>query len=150
MDSIHGQIHGIFTELIQFQSVDLHHQIEGSALGLLCETHPHLGIHIGHDHLAVLVGEGDPEFVVALFDPVEPHPGHDGAVGDRVGDLGGGHRVEGAEDADFAAIIDGRVTEGKDFEFQRGHHDPGRRRGKARADDVLRALLAVVVGSVGT
>ena len=119
MDSIHGQVHGVLSELIQFQTVDLHHQIEGGALGLLGEAHPHLGVHVGHDHLAVLVGEGDPELVVALLDPVEAHAGDDCAVGDGVGDFGRGHRVEGAQNADLATVVHGGVTEGKDFQFQR-------------------------------
>ena len=115
MYSINGQIHGVFSELVEFQSIDLHHQIEGGALGFLGEAHPHLGVHIGHDHFAVLVRQGDPELVVALFDPMEAHAGHDRAVGDGVGDFSRGHRVEGAQNADLATVVHGGVTEGKNF-----------------------------------
>ena len=130
MDSIHGQVHGVLSELVEFQTVDLHHQIEGGALGLLGEADPHLGVHVGHDHLAVLIGQGDPQFVVAFFDPVEAHPRHHGAMGDGVGGLRRSHGVEGAQDADLAAVVHGRVTEGKDFKFQHPQYgrsgDPGK------------------------
>ena len=118
MDSIHGQIDGVFPELIQLQSVDLHHQIERGALGLLSESHTHLGIHIRHDHLAILIRKGDAKLVVALFDPVKTHACDHRAMVDGVGDLSGGDRVKGPEDADLATVIDRRVAEGEDFEFQ--------------------------------
>ena len=60
MHTIHCQIHGEFTKLVQLQPVDLHHQIEGGALGLLSESHPDLGIDIWHDHFSILIGQGDP------------------------------------------------------------------------------------------
>jgi len=133
MNSIHSQIHGIFTELIQLQSVDLHHQIEGGALGLFCEADSHLSIDIRHDHLAVLVGQSDPQLVVALFDPVKSHPRHHGAVADGEGGLGGGYRVEGAQDANLAAVIDRGVAKSKDFKFQRGEYAGSREASKASA-----------------
>ena len=86
---------------------------------MFSESHPDLGIHIGHDHFSILIGQGDPELVVAVLDAMEAHTGDDGAVGDGVGDFGRGHRVEGAQNADLAAVVHGRVTEGKDFQFQR-------------------------------
>ena len=144
MDSIHGQVHGVLSELVEFQTVDLHHQIEGGALGLLGEAHPHLGVHVGHGHLAVLVGEGDPELVVALLDPVEAHAGDHRAVGDGVGDFGRGHGVEGAQNADLATVVHGGVTEGKDFQFQRGHHALGSDAGKGWADAGGKSLSTAV------
>ncbi len=108
----------------------MHHQIEGGALGFLGESHPDLGIHVGHDHLAILIGQGDPQFVVALLDAMEPHSGDDGAVGHRVRSLGCSDRIEGSQNADLAAVVHGRVTEGKDFKFQHPQYgrsgDPGK------------------------
>lgn len=141
MDSVDSQIHGVFTKLLQLQSIDLHHQIKGGALGLLGETHPYLGVDVGHDHLAVLVRQGDAQLVVALFDPVKAHPGDHGAVGDGVGGLRCGNRVEGSQDADLAAVVHGRVAEGKDFQFQHGKHGRAFSRGKDRPELGLQIFL---------
>ena len=110
MDSVHGEVHGVFAELIQLQTIDLHHQVEGGALGFLGESHSHLGVDVGHDHLAVLIRQGHPQLVVAFLDPVEAHPGDDGAVADGVGGLRCGNRVEGSQDADLPAVVHGRVA----------------------------------------
>ena len=119
MYPIHGQIHCVFSELIQLQPIDLHHEVESGALGLFSESNPNLGIHAGHDHFAVLIGEGDPQLVVALFDPMESQTGYHRTVRQCVGCFAGVHRVERAEDADFAAVIDGGVTQSEDLQFQR-------------------------------
>ena len=87
-------------------------------MGLCSETHPHLGVDVGHDDLAVLVCEGAPQLVVDLFDTVKAHSGDDGTVGNGARGLGGGERIEGSPNADLAAAVHGRVTEGKDFKFQ--------------------------------
>ena len=90
MDSVDSQIHGVFTKLLQLQSIDLHHHIEGGALGLLGEPHPYLGVDVGHDHFPILIGRSHPQLVVELFDPVEAHSGDDGTVGDGGRSLSGG------------------------------------------------------------
>jgi len=77
---IHGQIYRIFSELIQLQSIDLHHEVEGGALGLFSESNPDLSIHVGHDHFTILIGEGDSQLVVALFDSMESQTSHHGTV----------------------------------------------------------------------
>ena len=119
MDSIHGQVHGVLSELVEFQTVDLHHQIEGGALGFFGETHADLSIHIRHDHLSILISQSHPKLVVPLLDPVEPHAGDDGTVGHGIRSFSGGDGIEGSQNADLAAVVHGRVTEGKDFKFQR-------------------------------
>ncbi len=118
MHTIHGQIHRIFSELVELETVDLHHQVERGALGFLGEADSHLSVHVGHNHFAVLIGEGDTELVVALLDPVEAHAGDDRAVGDSVGHFGRGHGVEGPQNADLTTVVHGGVTECKDFQFQ--------------------------------
>ncbi len=92
---------------------------------MFSESHPDLGIHIGHDHFSILIGQGDPELVVAVLDAMEAHTGDDGAVGHGVRRLSGGDRIEGSQNADLAAVVHGRVTEGKDFQFQLGHSAAG-------------------------
>ena len=110
-------------------------------MGLFSESHPDLGIHIGHDHFSILIGQGDPELVVAVLYAMEAHTGDDGAVGHGVRSLSGGDRIEGSQDADLAAVVHGRVAEGKDFQFQHGKHGRALSRGKDRPELGLQIFL---------
>ncbi len=102
-------------------------------MGLVSESHPDLGIHIGHDHFSILIGQSDPQLVVTFFDPMEPHPGNDRAVGHGVRGLGCRDRIKGSQNADLAAVVHGRVTEGEDFKFQRTQYGMDANPGKASA-----------------
>ena len=64
---------------------------------------------------------------------MEAHSSDNGTVGHGVRGLGGSDRIEGSQNADLAAVVHGRVTQGKDFKFQRPQYGRCDASGKASA-----------------
>jgi hypothetical protein len=97
---------------LEFQSLEVEDDIAGDEDIFLRQPDFHDGLERADDGLTIFIDEGDAEFVLSFVAGFEAQAKSEGAGRVDDGDLPGEDLVEGADDAEFAVIIDGCVAEG--------------------------------------
>jgi hypothetical protein len=115
--SIELEVDGVFAEGIDLHAGDIGDDLDGVRLRVGGHRDGNGNLHRGHDELAVVVADDEPEPFLADLVGIETQLHREAAMWMHGGHLAGEDGVEDSDDTQFAAVVGGEIGEGEQLNF---------------------------------